>query len=354
MPMLRFTVVDDKLYAPERDGSFVRSPYDPQRRAGLLLDIDDTATDPLASPLNAYVAGFAAAARIEDPIVLMVNGYDFDPTDLVDADPSRRLLSSNPHARIFHFDRHAPSAEHRLHAASWPLSLGIAAEDQAPGGAAIAVAWYSDHWSHLAAYLDGNLAALGIVGVLRCLARALPGRKVKLLGHSLGTHVVLHTLRVIAQEFPALGAVVDRAVLLGGSEFVAQASRTCDSLAAAGLAGKIGIYNIGSQLDSVISRISGLATFGPEGEKFMIGAKGLGRGANLPGWIDIDISDTVREKLKAAFGVAVAADAPGDLLDHWYYFTLPENMRFVAQLLRGGSNTSIAALRQVGVPEGIA
>jgi hypothetical protein len=197
--------------------------------------------------------------------------------------------------------------------------------------------------------------ALGTVAILRCLAEAMPGRKFKLLGHSLGTHVVLHTLRVIALQHPELGAVVDRAVLLGGSEFVHQAERTCDALAQSGLAGEMAIYNIGSDLDSVVSRISGLATYGPEGEKFMIGCKGLGRGSALPGWIDIDLSDNaVIERIKTAFGLAVAADAPDDLLDHWYYFTLPENMSFVGQLLRGGAKTSIAALRNLDLPEGIA
>jgi hypothetical protein len=46
-------------------------------------------------------------------------------------------------------------------------------------------------------------------------------------------------------------------------------------------------------------------------------------------------------------------DRPGNVWDHWYYYTFHGNMGFYSKLLRDRANWSIAGMRKSGAPDGV-
>ena len=304
--------------------------------------------------------GISSAFREAAPLAILVNGYEFNPTKpMREKEPQK---SSNPHARIFHFDEYPPKQEHDNHSSGWPGRLGFAKETSSTDGLAVAFGWHSDYGLHLDAYnAASDRVVWSLIAVLDAISARRPNQRIDFVAHSLGTHLVLQALRRCAELFPDLAARVRRVILMGGSEFVAQAQDVYDSLLKPQpdlgnqrLADDIEIYNIVCWTDDVVGTVSQIATLGPNDEKDMIGKFGLERGTGLAGWMDIQLDDeTLQEWIRDRFGLAVDGDRPGEWLDHWYYFTNAQNTALYARILRDADDMSHAALRTNAIPEGV-
>jgi hypothetical protein len=148
MSIVRLSVVGDRVFAP-----------DP--KTGVLLDADRTGLDrdaKFAGDLGAFPLGKAgtAAARFDThlkdriaaavakppdagPVIVLVHGFWYDPTDPILADKPQQ--SGNPHDRNYHFS--PLPQKHFRHTSSWLTGLGIVADDEGEKGLAVAFGWDS-------------------------------------------------------------------------------------------------------------------------------------------------------------------------------------------------------------------
>ncbi|MEX1660673.1 alpha/beta fold hydrolase [uncultured Thioclava sp.] len=140
------------------------------------------------------------------PIIVMVHGYGFSPSD-----PKR-----DPHSHIFALE---PSFD--LHTAtSWPRALGFGGQN--PGeGLAIGFGWEST--GRLARIYDmAEIAAQRLARLITQLSE-VSDRPVGLIGHSMGCHVGLRALRYLH------AGRVSRMVLLAAAEFQSRAEEAMAS-----------------------------------------------------------------------------------------------------------------------------
>ena len=352
MTLLRFSQIEQNLYAPESDGQL-----DPDTGVGDLLQVvrpGDQGHPP--TELIDYVSAALNSVPSDKPVVFMVHGFDFNPLDDPAAEPGD---TDNPHGRLFHFGADDPEA----HAISWPRRFGFAENDAGAEGLAIAFGWNSDTKPyHLDAYNQGTAASWGLIAILAAIRHVQPNRRVEIVAHSLGTHVTLNLLRVLAsnQHVRALLPGIHRIVLMGGAEFVYHARRTYRVLEtildASGhaLLNHLHIYNFISREDEVVSVISGAVTYGPLGtEKHMIGYHGLQRGERADNWIDLNLTnDDLVQWAQNQFGLGLSGDAPNEWLDHWHFFVHDDNTEFMRRILRGETAMDISSLRSAGIPDG--
>ncbi len=231
MAIIRFSCVEERLYAPAGDGDFDPSIYNEGNNADAgLLYVSEPETRPSgANSLNAYVQKCLAGVPEEGPLAILVNGYEFNPTKpMRDKDPQR---SDNPHARILHFNEYPSEEEHDNHSSGWPRRLGFAQEAASTEGLAVAFGWLSDYGLHLDAYnAASDKVVWSLIATMDAIREHRPNQRIDLVAHSLGTHLVLQALRRCAKHFPDLGARVRRVILMGGSEFVTQAQKVYDWL----------------------------------------------------------------------------------------------------------------------------
>lgn len=356
MSMLRFSQVKDVLYAPESDGRL-----DLNGSAGRRLQVvrpGGQGVPPTA--LTDYVNASLDPVPEDKPVTIMVHGFDFNPLDDPEPDPA---ASDNPHARLFHF-REDNRATRSI---SWPKRFGFEENDDGANGLVIAFAWdsYTKPY-HLKAYTRGTSASWGLVAILAAIREHSLTRRVHIVTHSLGTHVTLNLLRILAvnEHVRALLPAVHRVILMGGAEFVYHARgtyRLLETIPSTGapLLGQLQIYNFISREDEVISTISGIATYGPLGtEKYMIGYHGLQRGKRPVNWIDLDLTDKKLIKwVENRFNLTLSGDAPNEWLDHWHFFVHKHNTDFMSLILSGAPETQIQQLRVPasgnGIPDGV-
>lgn len=357
MPILRFSCIKDRLYVPRDVGLFVDADYAETTGCGRVHGLIPPALCPEGGALDRHLSAQLDALDPGEPVLLMANGFDYSPRAPLGGSPEARLRSDNPHAKLFHFEDRDEAGEIAHHSLGWPLHLGFEPADDGAGGLAIAYGWETNAGHHAVMYDDGKLAAWGLLSVLDVIARRRPEARVDMIGHSLGTHLILHALRKAAQKHPNLLARVRRVFLLAGSEFVNEAQTTYAALEARDFDESIDIVNLTSEHDDVVHAVSGIATFGPDGAKDMIGHFGLARKDGPPprGWIDLELSGpALREWVQDRHGLAIRGDNPDGTLDHWIHYTHRDNMRWVKALLRAGDGTRlIDALRADGVPEGV-
>jgi hypothetical protein len=155
-----------------------------------------------------------------------------------------------------------------------------------------------------------------------------------------------------------------RVVLLGGSEYVVEAQLMYhrllegEHLAAEGESGP-SFYNVGCRENDVLDKLG--ENFGPRtfGNHNVIGHNGLGTREQATHWLDLQIDSTrLRDWFRNRDGLDISGDQPGNVWDHWYYYTHAGNMELYKKLLRSRERFSIAALRDASqsngaVPEGI-
>ncbi|WP_417807925.1 alpha/beta hydrolase [Thioclava sp.] len=140
------------------------------------------------------------------PIVVMVHGYGYSPTD-----PRR-----DPHAHIFALE---PSYDLNT-ALSWPRALGLGGQNPVEG-IAVGFGWESS--GRLARIYDmAEIAAQRLARLTTRLA-LVSGRPVGIIAHSMGCRVALRALRHLHE------GRVSRMVLLAAAEFQSRAEEAMTS-----------------------------------------------------------------------------------------------------------------------------
>lgn len=197
-----------------------------------------------------------------------------------------------------------------------------------------------------------------LVNVLDELAKLFPSHPIDLVAHSLGSRVVVRALALAAKHHPAIVPRVGRVIFLGGAEYVVEAQlmyRRIETLA--GGSGPI-FYNFVSRENDVLDLLG--ENFGPRtfGNTQVIGHNGLDMGREaarqVVNWIDLQIdSGAVQLWMNDQRGIQVSGDRPGNMWDHWYYFTFRGNMDLYRGVLRQRDQWILADLREAKVPEGV-
>lgn len=348
--------------APDSDDYATASDY---------LYQDTTAQPPLqALPKKAPYDGVASAALSQaldrwlvgkTRVVVMVHGYDFDPTGTVGsmADDPFRLVYGIPHQPFG-----APPAPIDPRNSWLPLvgecdDAGTAQQDLA-----LAFAWVSEDsffdfadacWANSYQYaaLDAvPLASKALATILKYLGTK--GVEIDILAHSLGT-------RLTSQSIGHLVAGTDdttirRIVFLGGAEFCVDATAT--------LRGRsFEVFNLANREDKVLSLGAEMFChpyrFNNTSVALVIGREGLFSGGN---WLDIQIDAGAAAAWLAAgsgrpaYAVSGFKDSdlhPAAFLNHWVYYMNDGNRAFVRALVTDATMT-IAWFRANGFPEGVA
>ncbi len=156
-----------------------------------------------------------AALCTSGPVVIMTHGFKFAPGDGLDC-PHEHILSPAPRS---------PSWK----AVSWPQGLGLRGQQTCNRGLGIAFGW-AGRGTIWHAYRQAGQAGQALASLIRMIHDIAPGKRIHLIGHSLGARVILSALH----ELPAHS--ITRAILLCGAEYVdtalgaltAPAGRTAD------------------------------------------------------------------------------------------------------------------------------
>ncbi|MEM8590452.1 MAG: hypothetical protein AAGG65_20515 [Pseudomonadota bacterium] len=305
----------------------------------------------------------------EDPVVIMVHGFLFDPRDSISNEPSD---SDNPHSRLYHFNQVDPDSQIRHHTTSWPLGLGFTETDlDGRDGLILAFGWHSRPGFALSlitrfqnfyarAYSLAEEAAWNLLTATHLLAPYLPdGKRIDFFCHSLGSRVVIRLFALLAKyDRTDLLERIGRVIILGGSEYVVEARVMLHRLDQVGMADRIEFYNVVSRENDVLDKLG--ENFGPItfGNSNVIGHNGLDveDPANLgPSWIDLQIDSSPLQRWIAAYTegrIRVTGDNPNSIWDHWYYFTDPGNMALYHDILRNRAYWSIPLLRRTPLPVG--
>lgn len=388
MSIIRLSCIRTRLFAPDAKGNLVSDAYDRVTRTGALGDLprpaaslgdaghvgeSDTASPNLDHFLKVSVAGAGARLGRNAPVVCLVHGFLFDPQKIWRPDPAD---SDNPHCRVFHFLDLGESGEIRQHTAGWPRQLGLAENDGGAGGIALAFGWHSQPGFassllerfqnfYARAYDYANETAWPLVCVLRGLAQRITDRPIDIFCHSLGSTVVVRALAIAAKHrFPFLDRI-GRVVILGGSEYSGEANilyrRLEQHVADRRLPRAEGpyVYNIVSRENDVLDKLA--ENFGPKSfmsKTQVIGHNGLEAAKKAPRWMDLQIdSAEIRQWARRAYGLDVSGDEPGNIWDHWYYYTHRGNMAMYRGILRQRSDWTFDVLRGTRnggrVPEGV-
>lgn len=402
MALLMVSCDRSTLYAPRvkpeasQRGLLIDTPFDAQTLEGKMEtlverdDFPDFARDagPLSKLLDARVDALARSLPSDQPVVVMVHGFLFDPHAVPTSNPAD---SDNAHARLYHFQDNDVDREIRHHTTGWPLWLGLDEGDKTgKSGLAVGLAWHSapgiagsllsagkNFYSR--AYTYATETAWCLACVLMRLAQhpRLAGREIDIFTHSLGTRVVLRAIAMLAKHEvnPRLSTAkraeagqawrrLGRVIMMGGAEYIFEAQLVYQRLHSLGFdASAQGFgpqfYNIGCKENDVLDLLA--ENFGPRGfgNHDVIGHNGLGSAMPAPRWLDVQIdSNPLREWFAAFDGLDICGDQPWNVWDHWYYYTHRGNMALYRNILRDRERYSIASLRAavaggVRMPEGI-
>ena len=380
MSILRLSVLKDTAFAPLPDGTIVMEDFAGGNKANLrgkldqlpydiqsdILDADPDAFDRMAPRLQHYLER-AVPARTSNlapgaPVVVMVHGFLFDPRQAVAPKPRD---TDTPHGRLYHFEVEDEREEQRHHTTSWPLHLGFTTGDMTGNeGFAVAFGWHSQpgfasslitHFQNFyaRAYDYAGETAWVLVHTLDRLSRLLPDHPIDLFCHSLGSRVVVRALQMACKYRPDLLPRLGQVVLLGGAEYVVEAQVMLTRLLDGDHPSLPAFYNIVSRENDVLDKLG--ENFGPRtfGNSQVIGHNGLDSGTRAPNWIDLQIDGRkMQDWMLDERGFEVSGDRPGNIWDHWYYYTFRGNMALYQDILRNRAAWALADLRTQGIPEG--
>lgn len=311
-----------------------------------LLDV----TEPKGAPFLPADAKAAAPRLPQDaPIIVLTHGFMFDPFGGPHCDP---------HQFLYHFDSERAAQDRWKRSVSWPLGLGFSneAEDGAEG-LCVAFSWSArtplwEAWMRQRrarfslAYDEAGAAGMALAETIRVLAAAFPGRRIDLVGHSLGARVVLAAIATLAREGDPARHALGRAILLNPAEFVESALET---LAVAGSA-MPQVYAVGARENSIFNML--LERFAPRVPfpRIGLGREGLGRAH--PRWIDLQLDRADLEDWLSVRGIEI--DSTPRKACHWGVYNRSGVMALYRAILRERSPWSLDALRASDIPEGYA
>ena len=95
--------------------------------------------------------------------------------------------------------------------------------------------------------------------------------------------------------------------------------------------------------------------FGPRtfGNSQVIGHNGLDVEGRFADWIDMQVDRAALQTWMAGRGIQISGDRPGNVSDHWYYYTFKGNMAAYRGILRDRQNWQISDLRAANIPDGV-
>lgn len=379
MSIIRLSLLRDGIYAPDHRGVITETrPFSAtrgrdRRGAGRMPLYTRPARpapgDDLMRYLERSLEVEAAALPADAPIVVLVNGFQFDPATAFFSPPHHHK-ADNPHVRIYHFEEYPQEVEMRHHSTGWPRGLGFADGDAGANGLAIGFGWYSNpgffsslfaHGKNFyaLAYEFAETAAWQLACTIEALAELMPGRRIDLFCHSLGSRVVVRALAQCADcpdprgplALPGAVEAVDRALILAGAEKVLEAQLMMSRLNRARADGTVGripdFYNFVSRENDVLDKLG--ENFGPAspGSKQVIGHNGLE--ALDPSWTDLQLDHPDVVAWFDQRGYSISGDNTSSVfavLDHWIHYTWRGNMAVYRDILRDRDAWKIADLKQ--------
>ena len=259
------------------------------------------------------------------PVLVMIHGKGYSP-----ADPAH-----DPHALIF-----APRAGHgRSRFVSWPRRLGFALPGpRQPLGLCIALGWDASG-SIWTATRSADDTALKLARLIQAIRRADPGRRIDLIGHSLGARVILGAVPMLAAG--SLG----RILLLAGADFLHRAAA-----AQASYAGQTcEFFNITTRENDLYDFLFERA-LAPLGGQRALGhglGHGLGKGQATAGgdnWLDIQLDHPGTAQALRGLGLPLAP--PRARICHWSVYLRPGVFRVYRALIHDRQRTEMARLRR--------
>lgn len=225
----------------------------------------------------------AATLPPDAPIVVMIHGYRYSPS-VPACDPHRHILSLDP--------------DHRARrVTSWPRALGFGA-DHPDEGLAIGFGWEA-RGRLGGAYRRAGAAGTALASIISRLADQT-GRRIAIIGHSLGARVALQALH------DAAPGSTGRVILLTGAEF-----RDAAADAIATPAGQ------DAEIINITSRENDLFDFALEQWLSLGRRQALGFGLDRPArnWIDLQIDHA--ETLAALDALGFPTEQRPLRLSHW-------------------------------------
>ncbi|WP_204115479.1 alpha/beta hydrolase [Shimia biformata] len=253
------------------------------------------------------------ALKAKGPVVILIHGYKFRPHDPVHC----------PHRHIFALDD-IMACERAL---SWPKSLGFGsgATDE---GLAIAFGWNA-RGSLRAAHRRGSAAGTALARLLQLIARDAPDRPVHLISHSLGAHVALSALPLVAP------GTVRRLILLNGA---VHQSRAQAALATAGGHG-VELFNVTSGENRFFDLLFETTMWSTQR-----GDRALGRGIDLANALTLRID--CRNSLTALQRLGIEIAPPQHRVCHWSTYLRPGVFALYQALIRDPEALPLAQLRR--------
>lgn len=258
--------------------------------------------------LRAAMADLPARA----PVVIMLHGFRFSP-DCPDTSPHRHILSLEPRRDCWK-------------AVSWPRHLGLRGD----AGLAVAFGWPArGHiWDALS---HAELAAADLAQLVMAFRRLDPGRRVHLIGHSLGARVAMLSLRHLA------AGNVSRLILISAALF----RRETRTLLAQPAGAQAEVINITGRENLLFDTLLRLAA--------PLGGPTVAGGLDAENWLDVRLDRAAALDTLARLGHRIAP--PKAPVCHWSGYLRPGVFRFYQALLLHPHRTPLPLLRAQLAPK---
>jgi pimeloyl-ACP methyl ester carboxylesterase len=253
------------------------------------------------------------------PIVIMIHGYKFDPTNRQTC-PHRHILSLSPRRDC-------------VKAVSWPRGLGFSGQD-AGEGLAIGFGW-SARGTIWGAYGRAAQAGRALAELIEMIARLAPDRPVHLLAHSMGARVALTALPHIKS------GRVGRVILLSGADYGQTAREALQSPAGHSTE----IINVTSRENDLFDFLLERLVSPPERGDWTL-SHGMPQAPNTL-TLQLDHRETLRVLRGAGFEIA----PPGGRICHWSSYIRHGVFPLYRALLRQPDTLPLVRLR-AALPKG--
>ncbi|MDF9303250.1 alpha/beta hydrolase [Tritonibacter mobilis] len=258
----------------------------------------------------------ARLGPLEGPVIVMIHGYSYKP-GLPAHCPHRHILSLDPH----HMPWLAPS---------WPRQLGFGM-GRGDEGLAVAFGWNS-RGSLAAAQARAIDAGRALARLVEVLHRQAPACPIHLIGHSLGSEVVLRALK----DLP-VGAV-QRVISLSGASY--QSLATSALTTPAGRA--VEFFNITSRENDTFDFLFETLTRRPNRND-----RAISKGISAPNAVTLQID--CLETLEQLSRMGHPLGLPERRVCHRSTYLRPGALRLYRQLMRHPEQMPLARI-QSSVP----